>query len=203
MIQNIHQAISKLFEIIGSVEKELGLRPNFLRDLFKEDDWSFIIKAHALVEVSVSQGLADVLDDRLLPVFQRLDLSDSRIGQIVFAKSLSLLNDEQRKFIRKLSELRNSLVHDIKKLDLNLTSYIDSLDPNQRKSLLDSFVPIFSQETREQWIENPKTAIWISVIDILVHTTIASMITRLEKQIKQLSYEQIKLIGENSHPERK
>ena len=79
---------------VGQFEKELNL-PNgfFLNLLIKEDDWSFIIKLHALVEAAVSHLLASICGDRLLDIFTRLELSSDTI----------LLQAKLQSFIQKLS----------------------------------------------------------------------------------------------------
>jgi hypothetical protein len=42
---------------VQALEKEFGLYPGFLEGLFKEDDWSFVIKSHAILEAAVAHVL--------------------------------------------------------------------------------------------------------------------------------------------------
>src|SRR5574340_570740 len=81
---------------------------NFMTNLFEENDWSFIIKSHALIEASVTQILTEHSGDtRFKNLFERLPLSDEKIGKISAAKLLNLLGRKERRFIRFYSELRN------------------------------------------------------------------------------------------------
>lgn len=92
-----------------ALEAQLGLPSGFLEGLRTEDDWSFIIKIHALIEAAVSHLLCTALgNDRLIDVFSCLDLSDKRRGKMAFAGALSLLGKSDRRFV---SSLQNSVTH--------------------------------------------------------------------------------------------
>ena len=72
------------FERLGhhivSLSQSIGLAPEFLYDLVdEEDDWSFVVKLHALLELTVNElilvklaepGLAKMLTDRLNVAFE-------------------------------------------------------------------------------------------------------------------------------------
>ena len=111
----------------GSVkllERELGIREGFLQSLKNEDDWSFIIKVHALLEGAISHLLCKALGhDQLSEVFSYIEISNKRSGKIAFVKALSLLEKPDRRFINSLSELRNRVVHDVSNVDFNLKEY--------------------------------------------------------------------------------
>src|SRR2546425_2976603 len=160
-------------EWVTEFEKELGLGEGFFVNLLlKEDDWSFIIKLHALVEAAVSHLLAATCGEKLLDVFARLDLSSDAIGKVAFAKSLDVLDAGERTFIRKLSEIRNSFAHDVRQAGTTLAAYVAVLDPNQLKSLkvavgpgVDPF-PIGSRFVPELDFvrDNPKLCIWLRAL---------------------------------------
>lgn len=106
--------------VIDSFADRIRVSADFLLKLFNEDDWSFVIKSNALVEAVISELLtAKAGDDRLHSLFRRLDLSNVESGKLAFAKALDLLTSEQRQFIRRLSELRNSLVHNVEGLSFS------------------------------------------------------------------------------------
>lgn len=80
---------------VGQFEKDIGLPAGFLVNLLiKEDDWSFIIKLHALVEAAVSHLLATICGEELLTVFTRLQLSSETVGKLAFAKALHTLDTD-------------------------------------------------------------------------------------------------------------
>src|SRR5882672_547760 len=130
-------------EWVTEFEKELGLSNGFFVNLLlKEDDWSFVIKLHALVEAAVAHTLAATCGEKLLDVFSRLELGSSTIGKLAFAKALDLLDEGERKFIRRLSEIRNSFAHDVRQAGRTLADYVSKLDKNQLKSFGDGVGPL-------------------------------------------------------------
>lgn len=161
---------------IRLLEKELVIREGFLESLRNEDDWSFIIKVHALLEGAVSHLLCKTLGhDQLSEVFSFIELSNKRSGKIAFIKALSLLDKPDRRFISSLSELRNQLVHDISNVDFDLKEYVASLSPAKFKRFVKS-MDSFSYDgwelerdgknlTIEEFFRtDPKTAIWYSAM---------------------------------------
>lgn len=126
-----------LTEAAESLEKELNLPENFLQNLLEEDDWSFIIKLHALMEASVSYLLVHHFgDSRLSKIFEHLELSDAKKGKIAFVSELELLPSENRRFLRRLSELRNILVHNVINVKFNLENYVNGLNKDQFSNFL-------------------------------------------------------------------
>jgi desulfoferrodoxin (superoxide reductase-like protein) len=120
-----------------SLEKELGLPNGFLQELRDSDDWSFVIKVHALMEASVSYLLRHHFgDERLANVFDFMELSDKRRGKIAIVSALDLLPKFNRRFLAKLSELRNSVVHNINQVDFKLPEHVKSLE----KQKFDEFI---------------------------------------------------------------
>lgn len=109
---------------LNQLEKELGLKKDFIVNLLKEDDWSYIIKLHALIEAAVTQLLIQILEKpELEKRFARLELSNLTIGKLAFLKDLNLLDDYYVKFIIQLSEIRNNFVHDVKRVECSLKEY--------------------------------------------------------------------------------
>jgi len=45
---------------------ELGLPPSFFNELIQENDWSFVVKAHALLESIVTQALLEHVGEKKL-----------------------------------------------------------------------------------------------------------------------------------------
>lgn len=163
-------------EWVAHFEKELGLPDGFFTNLLvKEDDWSFIIKLHALVEAAVAHLLAATCGDKLLDVFSRLELSSLETGKLAFAKALDLLDKRERKFIRKLSEIRNSFAHDVTRAGATLAGYVARLDPQQFKAFREAVGPI--EDTIEiegdkipsaNFVrENPKLNIWLGALGLI------------------------------------
>ncbi len=167
---------AQVIEPVRQLEVELGLPSQFLERLEHEDDWSFVIKTHALIEAAVTHalvvqtGLASARD-----FFSRLELSNSKTGKVALAEAVDLLRSEERRFIRSLSELRNVLVHDVKNVGIELRAYFAGLSKDKRKTFAASFcfvdfdktdtaVPV--EEALQRLSNEPKRAIWSTAIYI-------------------------------------
>lgn len=126
------------------IVERIGLSEYFLKNLLKSDDWSFIIKLHALFESVCSSLLTyHFKDENLKEVFSNLELSNKKTGKIAFLKATKLVDSKKnRKFISELSQLRNILVHNIDNYDFNLDEHLKKLNNAQLKIFLESFGPI-------------------------------------------------------------
>jgi len=129
--------------VVGSVaalEAELSLPKGFLYSLKNENDWSFIIKIHALIEAAVSYLLTQKLGhDKLLPIFSRMELSNKTTGKTAFISTLKLLNKDERRFVSSLSELRNILIHNVKNVSVDLKGYALTLKQDKKRNFVLSF----------------------------------------------------------------
>lgn len=125
---------------VVDLEKRLLLPEGFCLALLSEDDWSFVIKMHALFEAAISQLLVHHIGrPELSDIFARLELSNSTTGKLAFAKALGYVEDEERRFVRKWSELRNVLVHDVTNTSFKIAVHLQLLDSVQRRQFLSGF----------------------------------------------------------------
>lgn len=155
--------------LVRLLEKRLKVPEHSLMDLIAENDWSLVIKGHALIEGAISILLTDTLDARLQSAFVRLPLSEAKIGKIEFARLLDLVSDEERKFVRLLSELRNKLAHDPRNLSFTFESYLTSLDANQKRNFLKTTA--IDSSTLALFVTGPidtKAAIFIGIMQIMM-----------------------------------
>lgn len=167
------------FEPLGAVarfENALGLPAGFFLKLLSEDDWSFVIKLHALIEAAVSHLLtAKCGTPELLDVFTRIELSNAQTGKIAFAQALGCLDPDERQFVRKLSELRNAFAHDVRNAGTTLDVYVSGLDGNQFRNLRQAIgpgqdpFPIGEPAVPEATFvrENPKLCIWLRALFVI------------------------------------
>jgi hypothetical protein len=118
---------------VRQLEKDLGLPDGFFEDLAQEDDWSFVIKLHALIEAAVTHLLVEsVAKPSLRNVFSQIALSDTRTGKLAFADNLGLVDRDVRRFIRTLSQLRNEFVHNVSNVNIDLADLLEQ-SPQKRK----------------------------------------------------------------------
>jgi hypothetical protein len=112
----------------------LGAPRHFFASLASDDDWTFIIKLHALLEASLNHLLLVHFNNPAMEgIITRLDTSDPQRGKIAFIKACELLPDELRQFVIQLSKLRNKLVHDVKNFGLTISDYEKTFDEKQFK----------------------------------------------------------------------
>src|SRR6266446_6527915 len=113
---------------------EVGLTAEMVKSLQEpSDDWTFIIKIHALLEVALNHMVAGRLRHKELnEIVERLSIA-GKTGKIAFAEAFGLLSKESVKFVRLISEVRRNLVHDIKHFDFDLYRYLMNLDKNKQE----------------------------------------------------------------------
>ncbi len=163
------QARKILQELIEKTISELKNNHKFMISLLADDDWSLVIKSHALVESTVNNLIVAVTEENALRyLIERLPMHNPQIGKLKITKEYDLLSDGQRRFIRRLSELRNRLVHNIENIDFDFQSYIKSLDDNQRKAWKKDITwHTEDSEAQQMWeeisIESPKYAFWFAI----------------------------------------
>lgn len=152
-------------ELISEMEQKI----EFLLSLLEDNDWSMIIKGHALIEtLATDLIIAATEENKLKSVVERLPLADEEIGKLRIAKDYELLTQEQRAFVRRLSSLRNNLVHKFENLDFDLKVYIASFDEGQRKAW-QNWITWYAtdDDTKQMWIkislQNPKLGLWFAV----------------------------------------
>lgn len=123
-------------------EEIIGVSSGFYKKLIEEDDWSFVIKLHALLEAATTHLIVFHLQEsNLRKIISRLDMSNNQTGKIAFLKELEMMSKENRKYIRSLSEIRNSLVHDIRNVEFSLREFISDYSEKEITRFAKSFSP--------------------------------------------------------------
>lgn len=127
---------------ILELEAKIGVRENFFKDLLAEDDWSFVIKLHALFEAACTHLLLfHFKEPDLTDIFARLELSNKTTGKIAFLGKLELLGKDNRRLVAALSEMRNSLVHDVRNAEFLLAEMVAGFDSTALKQFALAFSP--------------------------------------------------------------
>ena len=157
---------------LRTFEAELGLPNEFLDRLVLEDDWSFVIKSHALIEATITHLLTTAVDARLGGVFKRLEISNTQVGKLVFAEALGLVGTTEGRFIRQFSELRNKLVHDVRQVSFSFEAHLRSLDKNQSSAFAEAVAGFVDAGPprdlfKSLFFQEPRVAIWTATMQIL------------------------------------
>ncbi|WP_409522339.1 hypothetical protein [Nitrincola sp. MINF-07-Sa-05] len=162
-----------LGELVPLLEEKLGIEPGFFDSLDndEENDWSFIIKMHALIEAAISHLLTEHLGKAgLADIFSRLDMSNKATGKAAFIKSLGLLDEAERRFISSFSELRNKLVHDVKNVNFDLAEHVENMNSKERDIFLKNFNLLSTEVTddvRNLFRFDPRQAVWYASMALL------------------------------------
>ena len=160
------------YEAAQLISKELSLPEDFAVCLLKEDDWSFVLKSHALIEACVIHAIDTQFQERSILEFLK-DLSMAK--RLNLAKQLGILSEEMLGPIRILSSIRNDLAHDVEQVKFTFDIYL--ADADKRNAFHGNFLrnPYGTLEiggkkiTRRLFLkENPKWSIIEFLIELLV-----------------------------------
>jgi len=153
----------------------LGLRENFLIDLFMDpDDWSFIVKSHALLESVICTLLAMHLRKQELEsvLAEEVEMKP----RIEMTKALGITTTEDRKAMYALGKLRNKLVHNAKDTSFTFVEYFKNKEV--KKNFSETFghgwpdmIPGTEPPvSRAEFVAaNPKFAVFQSVTSIATY----------------------------------
>ena len=178
--------------VVGLVN-ELRRKGDFLHGLLKQDDWSFVIKAHALLEAAITQLLiANLENEKLESFIQRLSLG-GQFGKLRLCEQLGLLSDAQRKFTRWFSEFRNPLVHRLENVTFTFAKHVKRFQKDEARTWVESIV-WFSKDdlkTQADWkkiaIAAPKYALFMGLYLIIGECIIQSHGSKAKKAIHATS----------------
>ncbi len=180
-------------EIASSIEAELRTSLfgslEFLNQLDEDDDWSFVIKAQAIVEAAVTEAVVAKLGETAIKgTVERLPLADEQIGKLALAKELDLMTKEQRRFVRKMAELRNRLAHRVQDIDFKFSTYFETLNAQQRKDWRESVAWFAAgKESQQGWLEsaqeNPRLTLYLAVFMLLAMLHVARVQAETPRKI--------------------
>lgn len=162
-----------IFAEVAAQSVRLGLPSDFYVNLLNEDDWSFVIKANALVEAACSDALAAKFHaPELAACFATLDLGHKKHGKVALLRTLGAIEKEQASFLQILYELRNRLAHNVSQVSFTFKSYLAEISLADRTTFI-KFVghgvrPTVLELPRDNFVaENPKLALWITLSEVL------------------------------------
>lgn len=172
-------------EATARIELKLSIPKNFLSDLEKEDDWGVIIKSHACLEVICNQTLSGYFPNSLENFLVEMPFW-GKPSKVEMLHSLGIIEQEDRKFLKYLSELRNKLAHDTRFLSFDIAKYFEGLDRNQKKQWSSLLTFYFGLTTADSaFKDNPK-----SVIIDMVRANIGLISLHDDLKRKDIEYEE-------------
>lgn len=179
-----------------------------LLGFLNDSDWAMVIKLHAAIEATITQViLAHTNQDALRPVIERLPLSDNQAGKGRIAVQLGVITSSQFSFLRKFSELRNSLVHKIENIGFDVREYFSGMDKEQRRAWKKAIAwqdgDVKQQVLADMLDQNPKLALFLSVFTMITLLTVAEQEYLVRRKVDFLSERTMReLLGDDSENER-
>ena len=166
-----------LIDALHRLEEELGLPQGFLNSLGKEDDWSFVIKMHALFEAALAYVIGHRLGGEVTDLVSQLGMS-GRTSKVKFARALDLITVDDERFIGLLSRLRNMCAHGVRQaVEFSIPGYVKALQKTEVPNFLlavrgskPTESRVFGRDllTTDAFIlENAKIQIWVRSLFVL------------------------------------
>jgi len=202
------------FDVADQFARDIGMPEDTLWRLLKDDDWSLVIKLHALLQGAICHTLAQKLHDSgLIEIFGRLPAGDNRYGLVAFLRHYGLFDPAELKFLKSLAEVRNTFAHNIQWIGRSLAEYKDDLCPSERATFIESMAVGLKESVqvrgktvqRRQFVrENLKLAMFLSAAHILAMSYLAGQQADLDKREAELArevYQRTAGIREGQEPE--
>ncbi|MCQ8896390.1 hypothetical protein NQT62_08090 [Limnobacter humi] len=155
---------------IESLETALKITPGFFWKLCDQgDDWSFLIKVHALLEMAIGHLIQQRIGiPELDSLIEKASLNGGTTSKIKIASALSLIDKDTTNFVDALSNLRNKAAHRIDSVALTMDDFIQAIDEKDVKNL---FLRRSADQSKESIMETvkiaPRFTIWISALNML------------------------------------
>ena len=152
----------RIDDALFAMANALGLSDRFFHSLIDEpDDWSFVIKCHALLETIICSWLASHFGDQALQeVFARKMHMRARISML---RALTLANKQEVTMMEAFGTLRNRLVHNVQQTNFTFDEYFK--DPKNLEKFQNNFVIGEDAEQYRLTAEAfPRQAIWTCIV---------------------------------------
>ncbi len=167
------------------LEADIGVPNGFLFKRPLEDDWSFVIKVGAIVEAAVSELLLSAInDERLHPPFAKMELRGPD-GKMAFLAALGLLSVEHRRFVDEVYALRNTVVHDIRRVSFTFEEYFTTLPSEQSRNFWRAMEASKDISSRVKSSRNYRRIIWLVLLNFLAALFIEKTKQRGERTFRE------------------
>lgn len=185
-----------------SIESSLGLPPDFLRRLLSDDDWSFAIKGSALAEAAVTQLLVTALGRaELEPALLSTPLL-GKSGKTSMVRALGLIDATQERFVKRLAELRNSLVHDVRRTSFTFDAHVKALNRGEAPNFLRDLLFLWPSQRSEEAAHAGHLSpfVWLHLIAFLDRVLLARRAEEQSQQVAELERDIGRYISQPDDP---
>jgi hypothetical protein len=186
----------KLAIALAEMEPRLGLPNGFIVRLLNDDDWSFVIKMHALLESTVTVVLANLFHhDEVQNALAQVEMHH----KIKMLSALNVFSSAERGALRALSTLRNDLVHNVEQVTFSFTEYLKNSDA--RKNFVQNFGFGWAEKvdvagktvTREILaLGSPQFTMWLVVAYVVGYAHLELEKVELEKMKEDVKSEKLR-----------
>ena len=126
------------------------------------------------MEAAITHALTGATgDERLRALYRHLSLGGPN-GKLAFAEALEILEPKHLRFLRRFTELRNRLVHDVQNVGFSLDAYVGSHTagevPNLARDLvflIDQSDEAGRQQAHDALAKLPKLQVWSHAIAVV------------------------------------
>jgi hypothetical protein len=199
------QSIELVNDFLEDMKNGYSEKLTFLSKLIEGDDWSLVIKSHALFESLITELIVlRNAENNLKKVIERMPLHGETVSKIAILKTYELLKPNEISFIVKLSEIRNRIVHKYENLNFTFEKFIADMNSEQTKNWK-KLLRLESIETNKMdklILEMPVYAIWFNILNvinsILYQTYQLKANHRLTEESQKTSNELLELFMNNA-----
>jgi hypothetical protein len=130
----------KRLEVLGTLEKRIGIPVGYLWSLNNErDGWAFIVKIAVICEAALTHALViHFKNPELLSHFS--DVANNR--RLELAKETGLISKEDRMTLGAIAYVRNQFAHKPENLGSSLHKFFDSRTPDKKAELLNDLIQL-------------------------------------------------------------
>jgi hypothetical protein len=165
-----------------------------------KDDWTLIVKLHAMIETCLNGALVKELDRTgLASVIAKLDTSNPSTGKVAFARALGIMLKASAVFLQKLSELRNICVHDVRNFDFNLIDHLTQIGKEKRNDFLKACRRMVKPEYHAT--SPPQELLLIGAMSIMLELMVHDLLCKnrdLERQLLHLKAERFDALDQSA-----
>lgn len=180
------------------LEESVGLPSQLLDSLGADDDWTFIIRVHGIIEAGLNHMILERLGTPELAKF--ISKMDTSGGKLNIVKALGLLPENARMFVRVLSTVRNAAVHDVRNFQISLVGYEKGLNAEQRRNWR---AGLGAGVAPGVVINDPRHAILSGCMMVLGYAMKQELIAAAKRKLQDTMYVGIQELAKSSRRKRK
>lgn len=179
------EEITRLDDSIQKLENSLGVPKGTVLNLEDEDDWSLVIKLHALIETAMAELITVTIGKpKLKKIFNRISMN-GMTGKKEYLKALGVLSNKEDKYLERLSWIRNQFAHNVKYIGQDFNSFFAEAPKNEKDKFLTAISPKPAKERtpeeEQDILGEPSKYIWAVGVWLLTNVQ-----TEIEKQRNNL-----------------